>query len=94
MTPDSPVTALASLTMSRLLTWRDDSSRVERMSCEVSLDLHQPDLASHDRLLGICAGRQHALILGPVGEEAVMVRIPEAEFFTDLGGYPHDCEDR
>ena len=56
MTASSLITVSVSLTMTRIATLRDEFSRATRMSCDFSLDLHQPEPGYPDRLLGICAG--------------------------------------
>ena len=84
----APLTASVSLTMARFSTPRDRFSGVMCLSCEIDLDLHQPDPGSPDRLLGICSGCQHWFILDlvPDEDEGVMVLVPEARDFLRIGG--------
>ncbi len=88
MSPKTPVTALVSLTVTRFSTSHDDFSRVTCLSCDIGLDLHQPDPGSPDRLLGICAGCQHWFILEVLTDQdgVVMVMVPEARDFLRIGG--------
>jgi hypothetical protein len=87
MTPTFPVTTSVPLTMTRLSTSHDSLTRVACMSCDLSLDLHQPDPGFPDRLLGIYAGCQRWYIVDfvPGEDEAVMVLVPEARFFLKVG---------
>lgn len=86
MTASSLITVSVSLTMTRIATLRDEFSRATRMSCDFSLDLHQPEPGYPDRLLGIC-GVRHWYILDLVsyGDEAAMVLVPEASLFLKVG---------
>jgi hypothetical protein len=88
MTRSSQQTASVSLTMTRVRTRHDLLSQIACMSCDIKLDLHQPNLACPDRLLGICEGCQRWYIvdLVPGEEEAVMVLVPDAVFLLRIGG--------
>jgi hypothetical protein len=81
--------------MVRFSTPHDDLSRIACLTCEIGLDLHQPDSGSPDRLLGICAGCQQWFILDllPDADEAVLVLVPESRDFLKIGG-PLDGQHR
>ncbi len=69
------------------LTIRPFSSRPEDLdnggclTCGGSLDLHQPDIGSPDRMVGICqqCASWYLLAAIPGSNEAVMVRMPDVE---------------
>jgi hypothetical protein len=96
MGPRSPVTASISLTVAHLWTPSDSFCRVTCFSCDIGLELQQPDPGAPHRLLGICPGCQHWFILDllPDADEAVMVLVPEARDFLRIGSLPDGQEGR
>ena len=84
----SPATASVSLTMTGLPIVGKDVPRVKCMSCNLRLELHQPDPESPERLLGICERCRNWYVLDLVQDdnEAVMVHIPEAKHLRKIGG--------
>jgi hypothetical protein len=56
-----------------------DPGRVRCARCREDLTLHQPDLQSPGRLLGICGGcrRWYLVVMGPGRDSALMVVVPE-----------------
>ena len=88
MSAHLPVKASVSLAIAHLRTRYDDGHRFMCMSCDGSLDLHQPDPRFPDRLLGVCPNcqRWHILDLIPDEDEAVIVSLPDAGLFLKIGG--------
>jgi hypothetical protein len=82
MVPDVRTGALT-LTMVRFSTLLENSGGGRCITCDVDLDLHQPDIGSPDRLVGICeaCGRWFVIDLIPGTDEAVMVLLPDGAFF-------------
>jgi hypothetical protein len=88
VTPHFPVKAWVSLDMARFPTLCGNLCQFLCLSCDSSLELHQPDPGFAERLLGICPDCQRWYILDliPDEDEAVIVSIPEAGLFLKIGG--------
>ena len=56
------------------------------LTCNVYLELHQPDIDSPDRVIGICerCGRWYLIDMEPGTDDAVMVLLPELGYFQDV----------
>jgi hypothetical protein len=66
------------------------------LACEGSLDLHQPDAGSPDRIVGICmnCGRWYLLDAIPGTDEAVMFLLPDGGSLLKAEGADQpDCPD-
>jgi hypothetical protein len=77
MDPDARTVALT-LTMLRFSTLPENSGGGRCINCGVVLELHQPDIGSPDRLVGICetCGSWFVIDLVPGTDEAVMFLLP------------------
>jgi len=76
---------LIELTMHRFSTAPGDIDEGCCLACDKYLDLHQPDVGSPDRLVGICeqCGRWYLIDVTPETDEAVMVLLPEGDSVQD-----------
>jgi hypothetical protein len=74
-------TVAVPLTMRRFSRLPEDLDDGGCLACEGALDLHQPDVGSPDRVVGVCigCGRWYLLDSIPGSDEAVMVMLPDGE---------------
>jgi len=74
------------LTMRRFSRLPEDLDDGGCLACEGSLDLHQPDAGSPDRVVGICieCGRWYLLDAIPGSDEAVMIALPDGESLLEV----------
>jgi hypothetical protein len=69
------------LTIRRFSSLPEDLDDGGCLTCGGSLDLHQPDAGSPDRIVGVCPKCESLYLLDtiPGTNEAVMVRLPDGE---------------
>ena len=74
-------TVAVPLTMRRFSSLPEDLDDGGCLACEGSLDLHQPDIGSPNRMVGVCVncGCWYLLDLIEGSNEAVMVRLPDGK---------------
>ncbi len=87
MVRDSQTVAVP-LTMRRFSSLPEDLDDGGCLACEGSLDLHQPDAGSPDRLVGVCVNCGGWYLLDSIEDshEAVMVRLPDSKSVLEALG--------
>ena len=77
----------ASLTMRmvRFSTLPENYDEGRCLVCDGTLDLHQPDVRSPERVIGVCevCGNWYMIDLIPGTEEAVMASLPDGQAFLN-----------
>jgi hypothetical protein len=83
--PRDTRTVQVTLTMLRFSTAPQDIDGGCCLACDEYLDLHQPDAGSPDRMVGICdrCGRWYLIVVTSGTDDAVMVLLPDGEYFQD-----------
>ena len=78
-------TVAVPLTMRRFSSLPEDLDDGGCLACKGPLDLHQPDVGSPDRMVGVCmkCGRWYLLDSIAGTDEALMVLLPDSESFQD-----------
>jgi hypothetical protein len=75
----------AALTMVRFSTLPENHDEGRCFVCDGPLDLHQPDIRSPERVIGVCelCGNWYLIVLIPGTDEAVMVALPDDQTFLN-----------
>ncbi len=78
-------TIAVSLTAVRYSTLPENYDEGRCLACDGPLDLHQLDLSSPDRIVGLCelCGAWYMMDLIPGTDEAVMVALPDSPTILD-----------